>query len=116
MVNIAFCASSGSISVIGPRTLALALNTTIFGGPKADVQFSNNFCTCPLSAVSHWKVVAPVSDVKSSNLSTFRAASMTLSPLLENLRASDALRPDPEPTIKATSLLSIIFSSKVTMS
>src|SRR5262249_45135071 len=62
---------------------------------------SNRAATSLGSAALHLWTAAPVSLASAASLSIWRAAMATPSPLRENRRASDALRPGPVPTISA---------------
>jgi hypothetical protein len=57
------------------------------------------------------KARAPVSVQSAPSFSMLRAASATLMPSLENSRASDALKPEPAPTISAFLYLGFSITS-----
>src|SRR5260221_10291618 len=65
---------------------------------------SNSASTCRISAASQAKARAWVSVTSGSSLPTWRAASATRIPAAAHLRASEADRPLPAPTIRASGL------------
>src|SRR5262245_17995603 len=71
------------------------------GAPRVASRSLNSFSTSPRLLASHVNARPPMSLTSGSRSPVVRAASATLIPSLANARASDALSPEPAPTMSA---------------
>jgi hypothetical protein len=74
---------------------------TTSGSPIPSSAAWNSPATAAGSEASTWKVAAPVSAASAVSFSVLRAARPTLTPCAASARATEALIPEPAPTIRA---------------
>ena len=71
------------------------------GRAARGLDVGEQLCDLPRSIASQVKALPPVSLAKAATLSSRRAATATFMPDLANRRASEALKPEPTPTMRA---------------